>query len=217
MVFIIGASCLANAIKVAPEALRSQVQPILFARKGLSLNPNAKNKRTNLELLLNRGPLKNKKNLIRWHGVISNSITRQISNNYSALPVSSLVELLRRFSDRISAIVYCQRLGSPNILEELRKLDILVIDAGKKLLSKRRQRSGWYRKQLSLVHPDSAIELGLLTRVLQRRNNLKSIVLRNRTSGRKRPSQKRSERKTKRKRPSKNKNKKKRNKSTGTK
>ena len=132
--------------------------------------------------------------------MISNSITRHISNNYSALPVSSLVELLRRFSARISAIVYCQRLGSPNILEELRKLDILVIDAGKKLLSKRRQRSGWYRKQLSLVHPDCAIELGLLTGVLQRRNNLKSIVLRNRTSGRKRPSQKRSERKTKRKR-----------------
>ena len=50
------------------------------------------------------------------------------------------MEILKQHTKNFSAIVYGQRLGTPNIYEDLLQLDIIIIDEKTKLLSKRKQR-----------------------------------------------------------------------------
>ena len=71
---------------------------------------------------------------------MNNSITRHKSNNYTACSRVELVEILKQHTNNFIATVHCQRFGTPNIYEDLRQLDIMIIDAKTKLVSKRKQR-----------------------------------------------------------------------------
>ena len=68
---------------------------------------------------LRRGPLERKQNVVVWHEVISNSLAKHQNNNYASLSPEELIQLLFEFRNRICAIVYVQRSGSPNILKKL--------------------------------------------------------------------------------------------------
>lgn len=208
MVFIIGASSLKAGIESTSGNQRKELSRISFFAKGLSLNPNCITPILNLGFLLRRGNLKSKANIVLWHDVISNTITKHRLNNNRAETVDSLIATIRKFRHRIAAIVYCQRQGTRNIFEELVSTGILVIPAAKKLISSRNQKDRWYQKNLREVHLPKSLERRLIHTILKRSANLQSIVKRKRPANRKRPSKKRSQRKGKpRKRPSKKKSK----------
>ena len=115
---------------------------------------------------------------------------------------STYLQPPRKFSHRISTIVYCRREGSSCIFEELVSTGILVIPAAKNLISKRKQKNRWLQENLGEVHLAKSVERRFIHTILKRSGNLKYIVKR------KRPSKKRSQRKGKpRKRPSKKKSK----------
>ena len=131
MVYLIGASSLYRAFENAPYSLKSSNQKRSFALSGLSFKPRSE-KLKNFGYLLRQRSFKNSKNLVCWHDVINNSITKHKSNNYTACS-------LKQYTKNFIAIVYCQRFGTSNIHEDLRQLNIIIIDAKTKLLSKRKQ------------------------------------------------------------------------------
>ena len=113
MVYIIGASSLNATIKRIPYKFRSELVGRSYSLGGLSFNENANNPLKVLQTLLRgQGILARKHKVIIWHDVISNSINKHKSNNYRAISAEKLLEILREFSHRIEAVVYCRREGT---------------------------------------------------------------------------------------------------------
>ena len=166
---VVGASSLAISIgeldrKQRVETLRRLVTPI----RGLSFNPTVKNKYKQLQYLLSAGCLAGMQ-IIVWHDVINNSLTRHPSNGGHACTPSELLEIIGDFRANIRGIVYYQRAGAPKIYHALVNLgkdcDIAVIDA-KKLMSSKKRRTSHVLEDLSRVHPSATLELRLLRTVL---------------------------------------------------
>ena len=171
---------------IAPNKLKRVLSLISFATKGLSLNPKSIHNVLNLDFLLEKGSLRNKKEIILWHDVLNNTITKHRLNNKKAETVPNLIQTLRKHSWRSKAIIYRQRECTRNIFEDLRKLDILVIPAGKKLISRRKQNEWWYQSNLQKIHPSTILEIKFLETILKRFINLESLVKKYRPLFRKR-------------------------------
>ena len=82
MVILLGASCLLRALQKSPGCIGGKQA---FTRKSLSFNHNSRNKLKNVQLLLDRGILQHRSDVVIWYDVISNSITPYHSNNDTAL------------------------------------------------------------------------------------------------------------------------------------
>ena len=160
IMFIIGASCLDNILKSTsiPHSFRYSLSKRSFAIRGLSFNTSSNYRFKVLQNLLRRGPLARKQNIVIWYDVISNSLSKHQSNNYTSLSPEELIQLLFEFRNRIRAIVYVQRSGSPNILKELFSSRILILDAENELLSRRKRRTPSVIRALSSVHPSLALD-----------------------------------------------------------
>ena len=183
--FIIGASCLDNILKSTsiPHSFRYSLSKRSFAIRGLSFNTSS-NSRFKVLQNLRRGPLARKQNIVIWHDVISNSLSKHQSNNYTSLSPEELIQLLFEFRNRIRAIVYVQRSGSPNILKELFSSGILILDAQNKLLSQRKRRTPSVIRALSSVHPSLALDSHLLRIVVKHQQNLVSLLKKQRKNKR---------------------------------
>ena len=135
MVYLIGARSLYRAFNSSPYSLRSSIYKKSTAIPGLSLNRNSNNRLKDLGFLLETGQLRDRSDLVCWHDVINNSITEHESNGNKALTVEQLSQILKKHSHKFAAIIYCRRISTPNILEELRTLNILIIDVKKNFCS----------------------------------------------------------------------------------
>ena len=91
MVFILAASSVDHALETLPSEKRNQYEEKIFSIPGLSLNPKTKNPRKIVQNLLSKD-LKEKNDVVIWHDVLNNSISRHDSNNYQALTVSQLID-----------------------------------------------------------------------------------------------------------------------------
>ena len=184
--FIIGASCLDNILKSTsiPHSFRYSLSKRSFAIRGLSFNTSSNYRFKVLQNLLRRGPLARKQNIVIRHDVISNSLSKHQSNNYTSLSPEELIQLLFEFRNRIRAIVYVQRSGSPNILKELFSSGILILDAQNKLLSQRKRRTPSVIHALSSVHPSLALDSHLLRIVVKHQQNLVSLLKKQRKNKR---------------------------------
>ena len=113
--------------------------PQVTAIKGLTLNiVNAVDENKTVHHILEQ------QNIILWHDVINNSITKHYSNNNTAMKVEELMTELHNLPCRIVAIVYCQREGAEDIYATLRA-QYFTIDAPFELFSrKKRQAPGHY-------------------------------------------------------------------------
>ena len=182
MVYVIGASSLDN---VKGSAIKGQLIRKIFSIRGLSFNHNAFNKGKVLQLLLQGGALKHANDIVIWHDVINNSVTEHRSNS-KALSTSELIGILEQFKSRITAIIYTPRFRRPNLLKQLSSTGILVLDARKNLLSRRKSKSPFNVENLGLVHPAIKLEYKLLLTVLKHENYLGKLI-KNRSQN-KRPS-----------------------------
>ena len=190
MVYLIGASSLYQAFNSSPYSVRSPVYNKSTAIPGLSLNPRTRNKLKDLSLLLEKGFLKNRVDIVCWHDVINNSITPHKTNGNQPLSVEQLLEILRKHSQKFAAIIYCQRFGTPNIFDKLRTLNILIVDVKKKLLSKRKQKTPAITNEIRKLHPWPVLERNFITGILRKSANLYCLVLQKRSKTRKRKSKK---------------------------
>ena len=105
---------------LTPEK-KEQYKEKIFSIPGLSLNKNTKNPRKIVQSLLSKD-LKVKNTIVIWHDVLNNSISRHESNNFQALTVPQLIDVLKGLQNKLSALVYCQRHRTPNIFEDLNVL-----------------------------------------------------------------------------------------------
>ena len=98
-----------------PQALQDHYKKGIYALPGLSFNPSAVKVRKTAQFQL-RHFFRDKKRLVIWHDVVKKSLSRHLSNNnLTPLTTSQLIALLEEYQERIEAIVYCPREGTPDI------------------------------------------------------------------------------------------------------
>ena len=179
MVYIIGASSLDDTIRKIPYWKRRQLFGQSYTIPGLSFNP-----RTNKwfkvlqNLLSGRGILAKKHKIVIWHDVISNSISKHSSNNYTRYRVEELVKTIRNFKHRIEAIIYCRRKGNREIFRDLIRTGVPIIDVKKKLVSHRKSHDEKVLKDLAKIHPSVELEARLLATVWRKRRSLRTLIKR---------------------------------------
>ena len=151
---------------------KEQFLPKILAIPGLSLSPNTTNPQKNLASLLCRAPLAEKRQVVVWHDIINNSINSHRTNTYRACTAEALTEILKTLTN-ISAIVYCQRNGTPYIRNQLISSGILVIP--KCLISKRKRRTELVNEYQAL-HQDVQLELKYFRIVFEHQENLPAVL-----------------------------------------
>ena len=104
MVFILAASSLHHALETLTPDEKERYKSKIFSIPGLSLNPLTKNPKKIVQNLLSKD-LKDKNNIVIWHDVINNSISRHHSNNFCALSVSELIEILKNIQK--TSVLWC--------------------------------------------------------------------------------------------------------------
>ena len=179
MVFILGASSLDHALETLTLEEKTQYNEKVFSIPGLSLNKNTKNPRKIVQNLLSRD-LKDKKDIVIWHDVLNNSISKHDSNNFRALSVLDLIKTLESLQDKLCALVYCQRYRTPHIFEELKVMqtdhNIKVFSIVKDFISVKKQKDPEIPKQFKALHQSPELELKNLDFVLRKENDLSKIT-----------------------------------------
>ena len=121
MVFIVAASSVHHDVDALSLEQESNYKDKVNAIPGLSTNLYAKNPKKIVGNLLSKD-LKDKTKNIVWHDVLNNSICRQKSENSGHLSVTDLMNVLKIFQDKLSALVYCQRDRTPDIIASIQEL-----------------------------------------------------------------------------------------------
>ena len=136
-------------------------------------------------------------NIVIWHDIINNTLTKHPSNNNRACRIDKLLSLIEQFKPRLAAIVYTARSSAPNILEQLRNSQVVTIDIRNSLLSTRKRRdisittttTTTIVEDIGHVHPPVYLELKFLSTVLNNSKDLRCLTQRKR-GYRKHPSSK---------------------------
>ena len=188
MVLLVGASCLDNAYRSLSYTTRKRLKKDIIAIRGLSLNPKSISPLKILQNLLKKGFLESKK-IIIWHDVVSNSISKHRSNRDNPCEIDKLLEILTGLKQNIEAILYCRRLGSPNLFQQLKETGILILDVKRRLTSTRKRNNPDFSADLAAIHPQSSTDIKLIRTVLENKDNLRSLV-KKKSKSKNRPSQK---------------------------
>ena len=188
MVYILAASSVDHALDTLNPENRKTYKEKIFSMPGLSLNPNTKNPQKILQNLLSKD-LAEKTNIIIWHDVLNNSISKHESNNYRALTVPQLLDILKSFENKLRALVYCHRFRTPNILPNLKEIEkttnIKVFSIVDDFISTRKQKDPDFLKKLKALHQSPEIEIKHIDFILRKESKLDAITDRSRP---KRPS-----------------------------
>ena len=124
--------------------------------------------------------LKEKNNIIIWHDVLNNSISRHESNNFHALTVPELIDVFKDLHNKLSALVYCQRHRTPNIFEDFNVLktdhNIELFSIVEDFVSSKKQKNPELLKKYKALHQSPGLELKSLDFILRKENQLSAIT-----------------------------------------
>ena len=179
MVFIVAASSVDHALDTLNLENRKTYNEKILSIPGLSLNPNTKNPRKTVQNLLSKD-LSEKTDIVIWHDVLNNSISKHESNNFRPLTVSQLLDILKTFENKLRALVYCHRFRTPNILLNLKEIEkttnIKVFSVVDDFISTRKQKDPDFLKKLKALHQSPEIELKHIDFLLRKESELNSIT-----------------------------------------
>ena len=187
-----GASCLDNAYRSLSYTTRKRLKKDIIAIRGLSLNPKSISPPKILQKLLKKGFLESKKVII-WHDVVSNSLSKHRSNRDNLCEIDKLLEILTGLKQNIEAILYCRRLGSPNLFQQLKETSIFILDVRRRLTSTTQRSNPDFSADLAAIHPQSSTDIKLIRTVLKNNDTLRSLVKKRSSKSKNRPSQKKKE------------------------
>ena len=160
MVFIIAASSLHHSVNTLLLTLQKRLDDTFKAVPGLSFNLNANNRQKTVQYLLCNSPkCMIEKNFIIWHDVINKSLSKHRSNNDNPLTPENLIEILKEYENKISAIIYVPRQNNPNNYGRLVETGILTINVTKHSISKRTASNKELIRKLKLIHPPAFLEI----------------------------------------------------------
>ena len=95
-------------------------------------------------------------------GVVNNSLSCHRSNNNKPLSPSQLIAVLEKHQERIEAIVYCPREGTPDTKNQLKRSTLDTIHIGKNFVSRRKQKDPSLLRENRALHQKPALELKIL-------------------------------------------------------
>ena len=169
MVFIVAASFLHHSLDTLPPEKRLAYKENIFTIPGLSLNNHAKNPQKVVQNLLNKD-FAEKTEIVIWHDVLNNSLSKHKSNNFRALSVSELLEILKSLENKLRALVYCHRIRTPDISDVLKRQSIPVFRIETDFFSTRKQNDPKILNELKAIHQRPEFELNLFGHHSPKRN-----------------------------------------------
>ena len=179
MVFIVAASSVDHALETLNPENRKNYNEKVYSLPGLSLNVNTKNPKKIVQNLLSK-ELSDKTDIVIWHDVLNNSISKHESNNFHPLTVPQLLENLKFFENKHRALVYCHRFLTPNILPNLKESEkttnLKVFSIVDDFISTRKQKDPDFLKKLKALHQSPEIELKHIDFLLRKESELNSIT-----------------------------------------
>ena len=158
MVFILGASSLHHALDILTTERRKAFNEKIYTIPGLSLNNHAKNPQKVVQNLLQK-EFAEQTEIVIWHDVLNNSLSEHKSNNFRALSVSELLEILKSLENKLRALVYCHRIRTPNISDVLRTQNVFVFRIETDFFSTRKQHDPQILNELKAIHQRPEFEL----------------------------------------------------------
>ena len=179
MVFILAASSLDHALETLPSAKRDQYKEKFFSIPGLSLNRKTNNPQKIVQNLLPKD-LEEKNDVVLWHDILNNSISRQDSNNFQALTVSQFIDELKAIQDKICALVYCQSYRTPYFFYALNELktehNFELFSIVKDFISTKKQKDPELLKKYKALHQSPELELKNFDFILRKESQLSAIT-----------------------------------------
>ena len=88
--------------------------------------------------------------------------------------------MLEEYQERLEAIMYCPREGTPDIYDQLKRSTLATIHIVKDIVSKRKRKDPSLLEEYRELHQRPALELKTLTIVLAHKNNNRSLITRSR-------------------------------------
>ena len=179
MVFIVGASSVDHALDTLNFENRKTYKEKIFSNPGLSLNPNTKNPQKIVQNLLSKD-LAEKTDIIIWHDVLNNSISKHESNHYRALTVPQLLDFLKFFEKKTAGSSVLPPIPYPNILPKLKEnektTNIKVFSIVDDIISTRKQKDPDILKKLKALHQSPEIEIKHFDLSLRKESKLDAIT-----------------------------------------
>ena len=116
---------------------------------------------------------------------MNNWLSRHRSNNNKPLTPSQLFAVLEKYQERVEAIVYCPRKGTPDIYNQLKRITLVTIHIVQDIVSSRNRNILVYLKSTEryISYIGSlrlSCELKTVTIVLAQKNNFRSLITRSR-------------------------------------
>ena len=133
---IVSASSLRKALADDREGLQNLIEVLkhyVHSDFGVNLNQDSSNQRKSVQKILNDYP---DEPAIIWHDVINKGITENPTDPREPL-TAELHEI--RVLLQIVEIVYCKRNGADDILKDLKKLSIPVVNVPTDIISQREE------------------------------------------------------------------------------
>ena len=148
------------------------------------MNNHAKNPQKVVQNLLQKD-FAEKTEIFNWHDVLNNSFSKHKGNNFRALSVSELLEILKSLENKLRALVYCHRIRTPDISDILKTQSIPVFRIETDFFSTRKQSDPKILNELKAIHQKSEFEHKYLDIILGKVTNIAQKTVKNRP---KRPS-----------------------------
>ena len=112
-------------------------------------------------------------------------MSKHKSNNFRALSVSELLEILKTLENKLRALVYCHRIRTPDISDVLKTQHVPVFRIETDFFSTRKQNDPQILNELKAKHQRPEFELKYLDIILRKETDLAQITAKSRP---KRPS-----------------------------
>ena len=103
-------------------------------------------------------------------------MSKHKSNNFRALSVSELLELLKCLENKLRALLYCHRIRTPDISDVLKTQSIAVFRIETDFFSTRKQNDPKLLNELKAIHQRPEFELKYLDNILRKETDLAQIT-----------------------------------------
>ena len=122
-----------------------------------------------------KGCLKDVRDIIIWHDVLNNTITKHPYCEIQPETPQNLIETIRSFKDQILAVIYCRRLGTADNYQLLKTSSVIVSNVHYNLISKRKQSNSKLTRSISELHLVHKLELHFLEVIQHHQCSLRKL------------------------------------------
>ena len=117
-----------------------------------------------------------RKNIIIWHDVINNSLSKHRSNSDNPLTRESIIEVLKEYKNHYQPLFTYTIKKNPNVYRRLVETGIKTTDVTKHLISKSKANDKKLICKLKLIHPPAFLELKKLSITRRYFPNLSELI-----------------------------------------